>query len=703
MPSSCFGHWSVCKVTLMKTPHGKRTEQSLNLEAMQGLLYLYRSITEKAYCSLKTNVSVAGRIFKREEAPLSVGNVSIAGRIFKREEAPLSVGNMSIAGRIFKREEAPLSVGNMSIAGRIFKREEAPLSVGNMSIAGRIFKREEAPLSVGNMSIAGRIFKREEAPLSVGNMSIAGRIFKREEAPLSVGNVSIAGRIFKREEAPLSVGNMSIAGRIFKREEAPLSVGNMSIAGRIFKREEAPLSVGNMSIAGRIFKREEAPLSVGNMSIAGRIFKREEAPLSVGNVSIAGRIFKREEAPLSAGNFLLDLCFLLSGNTNILEAEQEKHSNTVVTSNGHLSTCLSPGLCGPDSRKFQGTSLHSTGTCGSLVPSVTLAVTADLHCPQRSDSMVTGPVSTSHKQVTTWVLVVSFMDPLSLSASPVGRHPLLIAVPFSQASSVCPGCSGDGTEPAAWSSHSPGAADCGQVNRHVAAGESPELSQAGEGGGARTDDICTDEPEPGPQFIPSLRASRCLSAVPAVTAVRPATTGRRVSTVYRELNSIPGMGNHVTAEFQLHLYSLAPHSAPGYTQYPTWKLARVLSVQDGNYDSKALTVDNDCEFKFSQPAETWQVCGRREAEQAEPFRQQFFQQERIAVLGCRERILETFPLSLGEKGTDERTSEVQGTSPSRRMRVGACALTETCLSVWLTTSPTWDLTTAKPKSTGACC
>lgn len=56
---------------------------------------------------------------------------------------------------------------------------------------------------------------------------------------------------------------------------------------------------------------------------------------------------------------------------------------------------------------------------------------------QRSDSMVTGPVSTSHKQVTTWVLVVSFMDPLSLSASPVGRHPLLIAAPFSQASSVC--------------------------------------------------------------------------------------------------------------------------------------------------------------------------------------------------------------------------------------------------------------------------
>ena len=117
----------------------------------------------------------------------------------------------------------------------------------------------------------------------------------------------------------------------------------MSVAGRIFKREEAPLSAGNVSIAGRIFKREEVPLSVGNVSIAGRIFKREEAPLSVGNVSIAGRIFKREEAPLSAGNFLLDLCFLLSGNTNILEAEQEKHSNTVVTSNGHLSTCLSPG------------------------------------------------------------------------------------------------------------------------------------------------------------------------------------------------------------------------------------------------------------------------------------------------------------------------------------------------------------------------
>lgn len=71
----------------------------------------------------------------------------------------------------------------------------------------------------------------------------------------------------------------------------------------------------------------------------------------------------------------------------------------------------------------------------------------------------------------------------------------------------------------------------------------------------------------------------------------------------------------------------------------------------------------------AQPAEKWQVCGRQEAEQAEPFRQQFFQQERIAVLGCRGRILETFPLSLGEKGTDERTSELQGTNPSRRMRV----------------------------------
>lgn len=30
MPSSCFGHWSIFKVTLMKTPHGKCTEQSLN-------------------------------------------------------------------------------------------------------------------------------------------------------------------------------------------------------------------------------------------------------------------------------------------------------------------------------------------------------------------------------------------------------------------------------------------------------------------------------------------------------------------------------------------------------------------------------------------------------------------------------------------------------------------------------------------------
>ena len=45
MPSSCFGHWSIFKVTLMKTPHGQCTEQSLNLEAMHGLLYLHRTIT----------------------------------------------------------------------------------------------------------------------------------------------------------------------------------------------------------------------------------------------------------------------------------------------------------------------------------------------------------------------------------------------------------------------------------------------------------------------------------------------------------------------------------------------------------------------------------------------------------------------------------------------------------------------------------
>lgn len=47
MPSSCFGHWSIFKVTLMKTLHCKCSKQSLSLEAMHGLLYLHWSITSE--------------------------------------------------------------------------------------------------------------------------------------------------------------------------------------------------------------------------------------------------------------------------------------------------------------------------------------------------------------------------------------------------------------------------------------------------------------------------------------------------------------------------------------------------------------------------------------------------------------------------------------------------------------------------------
>ena len=39
--------------------------------------------------------------------------------------------------------------------------------------------------------------------------------------------------------------------------------------------------------------------------------------------------------------FLLDLCFLFSGNINILVAEQEKHYNAMATSTGQRLTGLS--------------------------------------------------------------------------------------------------------------------------------------------------------------------------------------------------------------------------------------------------------------------------------------------------------------------------------------------------------------------------
>lgn len=44
--------------------------------------------------------------------------------------------------------------------------------------------------------------------------------------------------------------------------------------------------------------------------------------------------------------------------------------------------------------------------------------------------------------------------------------------------------------------------------------------------------------------------------------------------------------------------------------------------------------------------------------QAELFRHQFLLTERIAVLGCRGRALETFPFSFGERGSDGRISEL---------------------------------------------
>ena len=47
MPSCCFGHWSIFKVTLVKTPRGKCTEQSLNLEGMHGSLYRHGPITDE--------------------------------------------------------------------------------------------------------------------------------------------------------------------------------------------------------------------------------------------------------------------------------------------------------------------------------------------------------------------------------------------------------------------------------------------------------------------------------------------------------------------------------------------------------------------------------------------------------------------------------------------------------------------------------
>lgn len=45
-PSSCFGHRSIFKATLMKTAHGKCTEQSLNSKGMHGSLYLHCTITK---------------------------------------------------------------------------------------------------------------------------------------------------------------------------------------------------------------------------------------------------------------------------------------------------------------------------------------------------------------------------------------------------------------------------------------------------------------------------------------------------------------------------------------------------------------------------------------------------------------------------------------------------------------------------------
>lgn len=54
MPS-CFGHWSIFKVTLMKTPHGQCTEQSLNLEAMHGVI-----VPTSHYYRWARFISVAG-------------------------------------------------------------------------------------------------------------------------------------------------------------------------------------------------------------------------------------------------------------------------------------------------------------------------------------------------------------------------------------------------------------------------------------------------------------------------------------------------------------------------------------------------------------------------------------------------------------------------------------------------------------------
>lgn len=47
MPSCCFGHGSIFKVTLVKTPRGKCTEQALNLEGVHGSLYRHGPITDE--------------------------------------------------------------------------------------------------------------------------------------------------------------------------------------------------------------------------------------------------------------------------------------------------------------------------------------------------------------------------------------------------------------------------------------------------------------------------------------------------------------------------------------------------------------------------------------------------------------------------------------------------------------------------------
>lgn len=68
------------------------------------------------------------------------------------------------------------------------------------------------------------------------------------------------------------------------------------------------------------------------------------------------------------------------------------------------------------------------------------------------------------------------------------------------------------------------------------------------------------------------------------------------------------------------------------------------------------------EYAFSitptQPAKTGMCVGGERIVQAELFRHQFLLTERIAVLGCRGRALETFPFSFGERGSDGRISEL---------------------------------------------